>query len=378
MSIDSSAHTVVSQPLDQPCRYCSETSRANGEDPIGTAVTAKLWLFIEVPQPWAKNPWGNESADLLELFQQIERDPQLWRELRILAIAPDKTASTKGDRHVFFYRLPKGAACAYTQQHYHVPISALCALVRSLIWPSVQLAVPAPFRPPDPSQPDPFKPYLQPAPSRTFFVCTHTSYDTACGRFGTPIYRTIKKRYAQANLSVWQTTHFGGHHFAPTLIDFPTGQFWGHLVPEVLDTLVYRQGDVTQLQQFYRGWSGFEPWAQIAERSLWMRQGWNWLTTPRSAQFIRQDPGRFTHRLARWILSWIPTNKAQVLLKKLTKKLTWAEVEITWEATDQPRKSPSPSRYRARVKMSHEVVSQMRSGTTAPLTRVPQYRVHEY
>ncbi|MEL7523883.1 MAG: hypothetical protein AAGJ80_20060, partial [Cyanobacteria bacterium J06553_1] len=57
------------------CQYCSVTSKANGEDPIGTAVTAQQWLFIEVPQPWAKNPWGNESAALLALFERIEKRP---------------------------------------------------------------------------------------------------------------------------------------------------------------------------------------------------------------------------------------------------------------------------------------------------------------
>lgn len=244
----------------QPCQYCSVTSRVSGEDPIGTAVTARQWLFIEVPQPWAKNPWEQESVALLELFKRIEKRPQLWRNLRILAIAPDKIASVEGYRHVFFYTRPPGGAATYAQQHYHVTLSQLYSLLEALVL--------------NPNQLGGFSQYQRPA-TRAFFVCTHTSYDSACGRFGTPLYRTLRKQYADAEqLSVWQTTHFGGHNFAPTLIDFPTGQFWGHLEPEILDTLVYRQGDVAELSQCYRGWSGFETWAQVAERSLWIRQGW--------------------------------------------------------------------------------------------------------
>ena len=343
----------------QPCQYCSVTSKAGGEDPIGTAVTARQWLFIEVPQPWAKHPWGKESAALLALFERIEKRPQLWRDLRILAIAPDKTDSTADYRHIFFYTQPPGAAATYTQQHYHTPTAQLHTLLEALVL--------------KPNQISRFRQYQQPA-TRAFFVCTHTNYDLACGRFGTPLYRTLRKQYAEVDkLSVWQTTHFGGHNFAPTLIDFPTGQFWGHLEPEVLDALVYRRGDVAELSQFYRGWSGFESWAQIAERSLWIQLGWAWLNTPRTARIIRQDPGQFGHRLLRWILPWVPMIRAQVLLKKLTKKLTWAEVEICWDDSEDK----AAGRYCVRVEKSHTVMSQMKSGKTATLIPVPQYQVSE-
>jgi hypothetical protein len=350
----------------QPCRYCSVVSKVNGEDPIGTAITASRWLFIEVPQPWAKNPWetqrgdsdGAQSADLLQLFQLIERQPRHWQQLRILAIAPDKTDSTAAARHVFFYHQPNGPTAAYRQRAYHVPTEQLCALVRALILQPAEL--------------DYFDRYLKSDPARALFVCTHTQYDLACGRFGTPIYRRLRQHYAQAHrLSVWQTTHFGGHSFAPTLIDFPIGQFWGHLEPEILDALVYRKGDVQQLQRFYRGWSGFSKWAQIAERSLWMQQGWSWLTTAKSARIVRQDPGQLSHRLLRLLLTWIPTVRAQVLLKKLTAKLIWAEVEICWEASPD---NPAGCAL-VRVETSHRVNSQLRSGEGEPLTPVNQYRV---
>ncbi|MEM8505070.1 MAG: sucrase ferredoxin [Cyanobacteria bacterium P01_D01_bin.1] len=352
---------LASRADAQPCQYCSITSKASGEDPIGTAVSAQQWLFIEVPQPWAKNPWENESAALLALFEKIEKRPRLWRDLRILAIAPDKVDSTKGDRHVFFYSHPSTAAATYTQQHYHIPTEQLSDLIDALVF--------------HPNQLGRFSSYQQSA-ARALFVCTHTRYDLACGRFGTPLYRTLRKHYAQPDqLSVWQTTHFGGHHFAPTLIDFPTGQFWGHLEPKILDTLVYRQDDVAKLKPFYRGWSGFSTdlalWAQIAERSLWMQQGWTWLETPRTTRIIRKDPGRLTHRLLRLILRWVPTIWAQVLLKKLAKKLTWAEVEISWP--DQK----TAGRYRVRVEIQKTVLSQMKSGTDADLIPVPQYRVRQ-
>lgn len=372
----------------QPCQYCSVTAKANKEDPIGTAVTARLWLFIEVPQPWAKNPWVKDSsgrsgdsklAQLGELFDAIERYPQLWQDLRILAIAPDKVVSTPSKRHVFFYGQPQGAATAYTQQHYHIPTEQLCDLVRSLIFPSGQTSNHSSQRHSQQyAQPiDRFTPYKQPV-TRDLFICTHTNYDLACGRFGTPLYRTLRQQYAKAQqLNIWQTTHFGGHNFAPTLIDFPTGQFWGHLEannPELLDSLIHRQGDLTQLARFYRGCSRFSKWTQIAERSLWMQQGWDGVNAPKSTRIIRQDPGALGHRLLRWILPWVPTIRARILLKKLTEKLTWADVEICWEAYNG---KPS-GRYIARVEKSHTVISQLKSGIEADLVPVAQYQVKQY
>ncbi|MBE9064275.1 sucrase ferredoxin [cf. Phormidesmis sp. LEGE 11477] len=359
------------QTVDQACQYCSITSKVNREDPIGTAITARLWLLIEVPQPWAKNPWAQSSPELLMLFAQIERRPRLWRDLRILAIAPDKTTSTKDKRHLFFYQQPPEAAATYRQWHYHIPIEQLVPLVRALLF--------------KPKETDTFVPYRQPS-ARALFVCTHTRYDLACGRFGTPLYRTLRDRYAESKalsepLSVWQTTHFGGHNFAPTLIDFPTGQLWGHLEPEILDTLIYRKGKVSELEPFYRGWSGMSSWAQIAERSLWMQQGWDWLAQPRSARIIRRDPGKLSHRLLRWVLPWIPMIRAQVLAKKLEKKLRWAEVEICWKApeigAEQNIGQQPTERYRARVEVSHQVMSQMKSGTSESLIPVAQYKVSE-
>ena len=60
-------------------------------------------------------------------------------------------------------------------------------------------------------------------------------------------------------------------------------------------------------------------------------------------------------------------------MKKLTKKLTWAEVEICWDDSEDK----AAGRYCVRVEKSHTVMSQMKSGKTATLIPVPQYQVSE-
>lgn len=342
--------------ISSPCRYCSVTSQANGEDPIGTAIAADLWIMIEAPRPWAKDPWQAESAELLEVFQSVENHPRLWQQVRILAIAPDRENSQPGYRHVISYRRPSRSFAQYEASHYCIPTETLPRLVEALLFRSSQLVN--------------FEGDRR-APTRTLFVCTHTHYDVACGRFGTPLFKTLRRDYAQdGQLQVWQTGHFGGHNFAPTLIDFPHGHFWGHLNEAVLDTLVHRRGDVTQLRPYYRGWGGLSRWGQVAERELWMQEGWTWLDRPKSERLIAQDGGKFIHRILRWLLRWIPTIRAQVLLKKLEQKRTWATVEIQ---ADSDRSSKVDA-YRVQVEVSHTVMTQLRSGETAGLYPVQQYQ----
>ncbi|WP_051038395.1 sucrase ferredoxin [Gloeocapsa sp. PCC 7428] len=68
------------------------------------------------------------------------------------------------------------------------------------------------------------------------------------------IYEKLRKEFATLeNLRVWRCSYLGGHQFATTLIDFPTGQVWGHLERQIFFTLILRNSPVTVLRLFYRG-----------------------------------------------------------------------------------------------------------------------------
>lgn len=53
------------------CRYCSQVSKANGVDPIGSAPKVDYWLMVEVPQPWplamfSENPMSGQIFSLVK------------------------------------------------------------------------------------------------------------------------------------------------------------------------------------------------------------------------------------------------------------------------------------------------------------------------
>src|SRR5215207_7769851 len=128
---------------------------------------------------------------------------------------------------------------------------------------------------------------------RDILVCTHGSHDACCGKFGYPAYETLRYGYAGASkrqLRVWRTSHIGGHRFAPTLIDFPEGRYWGHLEPVALEKLVLRRGPVSGLGRFYRGWAGLSgKFEQIAEREIFVREGWKWTRYLKSGRTLEAD-----------------------------------------------------------------------------------------
>lgn len=102
-----------------------------------------------------------------------------------------------------------------------------------------------------------------PVTSPQFFVCTNGQRDRCCARFGLPAYAALR---AQRGGNVWQTTHVGGHRFAPNVLVLPHGDVYGRVspadVPRFLQAL--EQGVAFD---WLRG-SSFEPAAVQAARAF--------------------------------------------------------------------------------------------------------------
>ncbi len=329
------------QPLTKNCRFCSLVSKANGEDPIGTAGTYDHWLIMEVPQPWPQELFQENPTikSLMGLFQELIFKHGV--KLKPMLIAPDREYSHPGFTRVLYYYRPAKLFSQFEKQEFIVPESKAVALVTAILNQLMQ-------QPNDLSQ---FQHYQkQTNHIRELMVCTHAQVDLACGRFGTPINRQLRKEYVPASngkLRVWQTTHFGGHQFAPTLVDLPQGCLWGHLEPDVLDLLVQRNGSVSGLRQYYRGWTGLSKFEQIAEREIWMQSGWSWLNYLKAGKVLAMEE----------VAEGQDAN--------------WAEVRIDFATTD----GSTTGAYEARVEVCGEVMSALNSAKEMELEAVKQYRV---
>ncbi|WP_289500416.1 sucrase ferredoxin [Gloeocapsopsis sp. IPPAS B-1203] len=286
-------------------------------------------------------PWTGEVMDNNPIVVQIKNASRALMQqgvkLEFLTIAPDRDYSQPSMARILHYSRPVGLFAKFHKQEFLVPNAEISSLITALL-----------------SNPDEllhFNSYQQQTHHiREFFVCTHGDVDIACARFGYAIYKTLRSEYganSTGQLRAWRCSHFGGHKFAPTLIDFPEGRYWGHLEPEILALLVHRIGSVTNLERFYRGWAGLGMYEQIAERAIWMQQGWDWLNYHKVGQTLVRDE---TH--GQW-------------------NADWAEVRIDFVAFD----GSVSGAYEARVEVSGEVMTMGHSGDEQSIGAVKQYRV---
>lgn len=98
-----------------------------------------------------------------------------------------------------------------------------------------------------------------------YLICTNGKRDRCCAQFGGAVYREMAQLVGPA---AWQTTHLGGHRFAPTGLVFPQGISYGRLHPHTLpDFITAVQQDQIPLD-YLRGRVGYTAVAQRAEYHL--------------------------------------------------------------------------------------------------------------
>lgn len=319
--------------------YCNCLALEQGLDPVGSAGSFDDAVVIEAPLPWKYDMMQQAGA----LPQQMIDLLGLWLKQyyagagyphRPLVVAPDKIYSREGYRRVMFYTRPAGLFSRFDKVEYLVPDDEL----GSLLWSFYQ----------DPAALAHFEPYHVPNAEhiRDILVCTHGTIDAACAKFGYPLYKHMRDTYAHENLRVWRVSHFGGHVFAPTLMDMPTGHYWAYIENEQAAQLIHREGDVSTLRQHYRGWAGLnDSFQQTAECELWQKQGWAWFDYPKSGDIISQDDNRDDPQ--------------------------WAEVRLRWSAPNH-----SEAVAEMRVEVTHKIETPHSTRKTDPHA-YPQYKVLE-
>ena len=309
-------------------RLCSLVSKANGEDPIGSATPFEACLMVESAQPWAREVAGSRRfPEGLPEFLEAASGGRGPIE-KLTALLPDREYSRAGHTRLLFWRRPPGPFAAYEKDDLLVPDGEVVPAVEALLG--------------GPEEISRFARYRQDTRRvRDIVVCTHGSRDVCCGKFGYPVYDLLRRRHAApGKLRVWRTSHIGGHRFAPTMIDYPEGRLWGHLEPWAAERLAVRRGPVSDLGPFLRGWAGLRsPAEQAAEREVFAREGWAWTGYLKEGSVLTSGGG-------------------------------WTEVRIDYRSPD----GAISDAYEATVEVAGTVMT-MESSGDAELAEVDQYRV---
>jgi hypothetical protein len=89
-------------------------------------------------------------------------------------------------------------------------------------------------------------------------VCTHSSRDACCAIEGRRLLTSLR----DSGVAAWETSHLGGHRFAPTALLLPDGAVYGRLTVDAARAVVIR-GEVDP--EHLRGLSRLRPTEQAAE-----------------------------------------------------------------------------------------------------------------
>ncbi|MDV6373656.1 sucrase ferredoxin [Deinococcus arenicola] len=243
---------------------CADASRAAGEDPIGTAPHWQEVTVLELDVPmWAKlrdvASWTPQQSGVFERMRgKVEA---AGAGFGLLMSAPARAGQPLRVRH---YQQGNGG---YQRRDYQSDLPQTewaHGLIDTLL---------------EPENLNGWQAVESPASGPDFHVCTHGTVDAACGRYGVPVHAALKA----ADLRAWRTGHFGGHRFAATAVDLPSGYLWAHLTPELAVQVARREVHPAEVAGHLRGFAGLPPLPQLLDRELLVRYGWDWLRAERWA-----------------------------------------------------------------------------------------------
>jgi hypothetical protein len=106
-------------------------------------------------------------------------------------------------------------------------------------------------------------------PGAHIFVCTHRRRDERCGACGPPLFAALQQELAAQGLhdkvSLYQSSHVGGHALAGNVLVYPGGDWYGYVAPGDAPRLVERhlkRGEI--LADLWRGRMGLTAEEQLA------------------------------------------------------------------------------------------------------------------
>lgn len=240
--------------------FCADHSREIQEDVIGSATNHQTYILVECPTPWVSEAFNSKWVpDNLRILVADVKRAKL--SIHFLLIANDETHREE-QTTLLIYQQEKGSSNGYRKQEFELPnIEQVAGVVRKwLTGVSVDDEIAS-------------------NTTRDILVCTHGSHDQCCAKYGNPFYFHAQNTIFDLQLNhlrIWRSSHFGGHRFAPTAIDFPQGRYYGVLDQDTFKSILTQTGNIECLNKVYRGWGILPNPLQILERELMLRLGWDW------------------------------------------------------------------------------------------------------
>ncbi|MYD99003.1 MAG: hypothetical protein F4X98_16660 [Gammaproteobacteria bacterium] len=215
--------------------YCSDLCLASGEPMLGTAVEVDVWLLLEYKPTWKAK--ALEDNDLAE-------QTRAWIDRTLAAVA-----QTGRKARAQFIRRPELDVAETTL---FIAEDGGLRRFQGEGYREIQ-------------QLDIDSADIEEVAEPHYFVCTNGQRDLCCARYGLPVYQELR---GSVGARAWQTTHLGGHRFAPNVLVLPQGAVYGRVFADAARDFVSTIEAGGMSVDHLRGRSAYPPEAQVAETGI--------------------------------------------------------------------------------------------------------------
>ena len=228
--------------------FCRAESLAAGEPIAGSAVAnTDVWLALEYDHPWGAKAVADSGLPAA-VVERLTEWPKEIPGSRVQLIRGGPVAAPQGlvTLLVGVSRLRKPVVVRLRLPS----LQAVATLDVGALVSALQRGEPVAGS--------------EPVTKPVVLVCTNGKRDQCCAKWGIPMYNALS---GHEGIECWQTTHLGGHRFAPTLLCLPEGICYGRLEADDLGPLVraLRSGEVFAPGRVLRGRTCLSAAAQAAE-----------------------------------------------------------------------------------------------------------------
>ena len=234
---------------------CSSAAREVGEPLAGTAPVATCWILIEQPGPWGKN--ALLDARLEPGVGELLTARAEGTGVSILLVRhPDRLepASTIADRNVWVVHTCPGATRMRHGTMPDVSVIADCNFS--------ELAAGA------------LPPFGVSTSQPLLLVCTHSGRDACCALHGRALITDLLQNVSVEDRGfIWESSHIGGHRFAPTVMSLPCGAVFGRLTVDNAIEIFSGSQQLLLTPDNYRGRTCYSPPLQVAEIAVRQNMG---------------------------------------------------------------------------------------------------------
>ncbi|WP_329137363.1 sucrase ferredoxin [Streptomyces sp. NBC_01476] len=223
---------------------CTKASLELAEDVAGTGAVARTWLLVEQPGSWGAKALRSSGLD--PAVGRVLEERADGTGVRIgLIRRPDRPAGPGPRRVLLAHTAPHDP---WVRTADVADPAELTALDFRALGAGAHGGFGAPYQGPP-----------------IALVCTNGKRDRCCAVYGRPLAAELA---ASGGYDIWETTHLGGHRFAPTMLVLPYGYSYGRVDGHHAKAILEAAHSGQVVLDGCRGRSAWEAPGQAAELAV--------------------------------------------------------------------------------------------------------------